>query len=205
MFGSMDFYDAWNGALEDIKQQVTGVGIWTALNVAIPVTFEDGTLVLGFRPQDFELMGHLKSPGTRRIMEDEVGKRLGEKVTVVLLDGITVNDWEAHKRRQAEAERIKREDFERSKQKTAIERSWDDVYEEITQQYNAITNKALPQQRARLLNACIDTVVKAIREKGLDEAGERNLSRCAERVAQYCDIPGVLVAKFILDKYEESQ
>lgn len=196
----MDFYDAWNNSVEDIKKQVTGVGPWTALNVAIPVVLEDEVLVIGFRPQDVEFMGHLKMPGVMRAMETEVQKRLNQAVRIQLLDGITVNDWEAYKTRQAAAEAMKEQDFQRSKRDISAARAWDDLYDALSREYQAIPNKTWPQQKAKLFEKCVELTVETLSDRVLDELGEKNLARCLERIAQYCDVPAAIVAQQVLQK-----
>lgn len=198
----MDIYDAWNASLEDIKRKVTGVSVWTALNSAIPVALEGDVYVLGFLPKDLDLISYLRVPGTIRIMEDEIGRRLGRKIRVHLLEGATINDWEAYKRRQQEAEKIRKKDIERAKREQEASRSWDDVYDQLSREYAAVPNKSLPQQKARLLDALVDVVAHALNSQELDESGERNLGRCVERVAQYCDVPSTIVAKMVLERIE---
>ncbi|MCW5946572.1 MAG: hypothetical protein KIT74_06030 [Fimbriimonadales bacterium] len=196
----MDIYDAWNASLEDIKNRVTGVGVWTALNVAIPITVEDGQLVIGFRQQDQDLIGHLKTPGTQRIIEEEMQKRLKEKVKVFLLNGVTINDWEAFKRIKAEATKTKTKEFERTRRDTEAARQWDGVYDNLSRIYSAISNKNLPQQRARFMAQAIDLVARQVSSQELDEFGERNLARCLERISQYCEVPPPLIALRVLEK-----
>jgi len=198
----MDIYDAWNASLEDIKRKVTGVSVWTALNSAIPIVLEDDVFVLGFLPKDLDLLGYLKVPGTIRIMEEELGRRLEKEVRVHLLEGATINDWESYKRRQQEAEKIRKRDVERAMRERQAARSWDDVYEQLSREYAAVANRSLPQQKARLLDALVDIVAQALDGRELDESGERSLGRCVERVAQYCDVPSTLVAKMVLERTE---
>lgn len=196
----MDFYDAWNNSVEDIKKQVTGVGPWTALNVAIPVVLEEETLVIGFRPQDVEFMGHLKMPGVMRAMETEVQKRLNQAVKIHLLDGITVNDWEAYKARQIASEEMRNQDFQRAKREIGASRAWDDLYDALSSEHQATTNKTWPQQKAKLFEKCVELTAETLSNRQLDEMGEKNLARCLERISQYCDVPAAIVAQQVLQK-----
>lgn len=197
---AMDLIDAWNASLEEIKRRVTGVGVWTALNVAIPITVEDGQLVIGFRMQDQDLIGHLKTPGTQRIIEEEMGRRLKQDVRVFLLNGVTINDWETYKRIRAEAAKTQTRDVERSRRDTEEARQWDNVYDNLSRIYAAIQNKNLPQQRARFLAQAIDLVARQVSSRELDEFGERNLARCLERISQYCEVPPTLIGLQVLER-----
>ncbi len=196
----MDFYDVWNDAIEDIKKRVTGVTTWNALNVAVPVTFENGVFVLGFKAQDVGLMGHLRMAGTQRVIEQELEKRLGQRVTLQLLEGITINDWLAYKRRRAEAERIEKETAERETRRIMSYQSWEEVFEALSREYGSVGGKGMPQTKARLLEKCIQICVDAVQERAMDEADERNLARCIDRVASYCEVPSTLVALLVLQR-----
>ncbi|MCL6623720.1 MAG: hypothetical protein K6T17_03755 [Fimbriimonadales bacterium] len=197
---SMDFYDVWNDAIEEIKKRVSGVATWNALNLAVPVTFEDGIFVLGFKSQDVALMGHLRMAGTQRVIEQELEKRLGQRVRLQLLEGITINDWLAYKRRRAEAERIEKETAERDARRMMSYQSWEEVFEALSREYGSLGGKGMPQAKARLLEKCVQICVEAVLERSMDEADERNLARCIDRVANYCEVPSTYVALLVLER-----
>ena len=196
----MDYYDAWNVAVEEIKKQVTGVGVWTALNVAIPITLEDGVYVLGIPTKEGELKSHLTSPVTKRTIEEHVSKLVEKSVELRVIDGITINDWESAKRQRVETDRLRAEAIEKDEESAAARSQWDGVYEQISREYAAIKNKGMPQSRARLLSRCVALCVSALQGMELDESGDRHFARCVDRISTYCDAPATLVAKEILDK-----
>ena len=88
----------WKESLPVVRDLVTGVGVWTALNCAVPITLEDDVLVLGLGPRDQGLSGHLHLPATKRLIENDLAKRLGRRVAVRVIDGVTPADWERAKR-----------------------------------------------------------------------------------------------------------
>lgn len=197
----MDVYDLWNDSLNDIKQRVTGVNVWTALNCAVPITIDGDFFVIGLRPQDNSLKGHLNHVGTRRAIEEEVGKRLGKNVTVRVLDGITINDWLAAKERDAEAERIRAEAAEKEGQRVATYSIWEDVFEQISREYGERQQKGLPQNRARFLERCIEICLAHLsgREE-LSEFDERALARVIDRIGTYTETPPAFVAYELLKR-----
>lgn len=197
----MDVYDLWNDSLNDIKQRVTGVNVWTALNCAVPITIDEGYFVIGLRPQDNSLKGHLNHVGTRRAIEEEISKRLGKSVSLRVLDGITINDWLAAKERDAEAERIRAEAAEREGQRVATYSVWEDVFEQISREYGERQQKGLPQNRARFLERCIEICLEHLggREE-LSEFDERALARVIDRIGTYTETPPVLVAYELLKR-----
>lgn len=196
----MDVYDAWNGAVEEIKRKVTGVGVWTALNCAVPIVYEEGYFVLGFGPRDVDLMGHLKPAGVQRTIEVELESRLNGSVKLELLSGITINDWQGHKRRLEEAKKLKSAAASREKQVREAGRAWDEVYERAGRaalKYNA---KGRPHQAARLLEECVEDCAQHLPTEEMDEDEERAFARATERIGQLCDVPPTTVAYMVLSR-----
>ena len=197
----MDFYDAWNSSLEDIKKQVTGVGVWTALNVAIPIAFEeDGTFVLGVTEKESESRGHLALANTRRVMEIELEKRVGKKVEVVVIDGITINHWESLKRRREDFKRLETKAAVRAKEKAGKSTAWDTIYDQMGREFGELQHKAMPQVRARFMLWCVDLVAAHLHGTAHSEDDERNFSRCVDRIAAYADANQTYIAAMILER-----
>jgi hypothetical protein len=197
----MDVYDLWNDSLNDIKQKVTGVNVWTALNCAVPITLDGDTFVIGLRPQDNSLKGHLNHVATKRAIEEEVGRRVGKPVTVRVLDGITINDWLNAKKRDEEAERIRQEAAEKEGQRVATYSVWEDVFEQISALYGQFHQKGFAQNRARFLEQCIQICVNQLKARPeLTEFDERNLARVLERIGSYTETPPVFVGYEVLKR-----
>jgi hypothetical protein len=196
----MDFYDVWNSSLEGIKKEVTGVGVWTALNNAIPITLEEGVFVLGLPEKEVELRGHLQLANTTRVIEQYLTKKLGKPIKLEVIDGITINHWESVKRRRAEAERQSREATEREMKSRKLATSWDKVYDQMGRDFGKLSGKAMPQVRARFLNHCVDLCVASIQAGEMSELDERNFARCLERISQYTELPGAYIAFVILER-----
>src|SRR4051812_35762244 len=101
-----DATEIWKEALPEVRNKVTGVGVWAALNRSIPITIEDGQFVLGLEPKDTDLSGHLKMHQTKTLIESEMGRRSGSPITLRVIDGVGMPDWERVKKRDAEARRM---------------------------------------------------------------------------------------------------
>lgn len=197
----MDFYDAWNSSVEQIKKQVTGTGVWNALNIAIPIAFEDdGTFVLGVAEKESESRGHLTLANVRRVMEQELEKKLGKKVEVVVIDGITINHWESLKRRREEFKRMEAEAAAKAKEKAGRTSAWDTIYEQMGREFGNLENKAMPQVRARFMLWCVDLVAAHMHGTEHTDDDERNFSRCVDRIAAYADANQTYIAAMILER-----
>lgn len=199
-----DLAAVWQQALPKVREGVTGVGVWTALNSAGPVALEDGIFVLGAPRGQSELAGHLRIPSTHRLLEQHVGTALGMPVRVRVIDGLTPDDWELVKRRDTERRRMQEAEMVKLRTELDSKTSWDGVYEQLARRYAAIQNKSLPQNRARFFDEACAIVAKARQDQTTyDDLAERNFARCIERVAQYCDVGSTLVAQEILKRSNE--
>lgn len=196
-----DLAAVWNEALPDIKKNVTGVGVWTALNVCRPVVVEDGVLIMGLPSGENELAGHLRLAQTRRAIEDSLSKVLSEKLTLRVIDGTTVQDWETEKKRDFEKRRLQDLALARQRAEVAAGVSWEGIYEQISRKFAATPNRSLPQNRAKFFLEAVEIIAEALQEAPItDDMAERNYARCLERVAQYTELPSVLVALKVLEK-----
>jgi hypothetical protein len=199
-----DLAGTWKAALPQVQNSVTGRGVWAALNAAIPITLEDNTFILGLPHQDNELAGHLRIPATKRLMEIAVSKVMGTPTAVRVIDGTTFEDYEIVKRRDAERRRLEENELAKMRAELQAKTSWDSVYEQLSRRFAAVTNKSLPQNRARFYEEAVAMIAEARQsQESWDDLGERNFARCLERLAQYCEIPSALVAAAVLHRAGE--
>jgi hypothetical protein len=199
-----DAAKVWEEALPRIKNGVTGVGVWAALNAARPIALEDGVIVLGLPAQDSELAGHLKVATTKRLIESVVSMICGQSVAAKVIDGVSQEDYDTYKRREAERARLQQQALEKMRTELTARTSWDQVYEQLGRRFAAVSNKSLPQNRARFLEEAVELVAEARRRQATyDEAGERNFARCLERLAQYAEMPSTWIARIVLERAGE--
>lgn len=200
----MDVEQVWNQALPIIIQQVSGRGVWAALNAVRPVVQEENVLVLGIAAKDSELAGHLRIPSTKKLLEMVISKQLNAQISIRIIDGVTVADYDVVKRRDAERRRLQEAELTKMRAEMTSKTSWDAVYEQLARRFAAVTNKSLPQNKARFFEEAVALVAEARQSQAQwDDIGERNFARCLERVAQYVDIPSTLVAIQVLTKAGE--
>lgn len=199
-----DLTAIWSEVLPGIKDGVTGVGVWSALNAVQPLALDEGVFVMGLPHGESELAGHLRLALTRRLIEQAMAEKLKAPVTLRVIDGTGSADYEAVKRRDAESRRLQNASLEKMRAEMSARSNWDSVYETLSRRFAAVATKSLPQNRARFLEEAVEIVAEARRNQGdYDEPGERSFARCIERVAQYADVPSVLVAREILKRSGE--
>jgi hypothetical protein len=196
--------DVWSRALPEIKDSVTGVGVWTALNSATPIIMDEKVAVIGLPFQTAGLAGHLRMPNIKRVVENILTKHFGETITIRVIDGTGLEDYETVKRKDAEARRLQEQQLAKMRAEMTAKSSWDGVYEQLSRRYAAIVNKSLPQNRARFFEECVELIAETRQsQENWDELGERNFARCIERLAQYAEIPSAIVATHVLKRSGE--
>lgn len=197
----VDATAVWNDSLDNMRKGVTGMGVWTALKVAVPIAYEDGVFVIGLGGTDAELAGHLRVPHTKRHLEMTLAQEVNQRVELRVIQGTRAEDWELEKRRDAEKRRLQEQALEKAKKEATAAKSWEGIYEQLSRQFAATPNRSLPQNRAKFFLEAIDIVVEALVETPItDDMAERNYARCLERIANYTELPSVYVATRVLEK-----
>jgi len=193
--------DVWTKVLPEVRNAVTGVGVWTALNTAKAVVLDDGILVMGLPQGQNELGGHLRRPDVTTIIERHMSSALGKEVRLRVIDGILVEDWEITKKRDVERQRLAEQALNRTRAEIQARSSWETIYEQLNRKFAGIGNKSLPQNRARFFMEATEIVIEHRKQNPIDDdLGERNYARCIERIAQYTELPSVYVALMVMDK-----
>lgn len=199
-----DLVEVWKSSLPAVLNNVTGRGVWTAVNAAVPITVEDGVLVIGIPQNDTELAGHLRLPNTSRNIELAFSKQYGSAVKVRIIGGTTAEDWEIAKRRDGERRRMQEAEMVKLRKELNAKSTWEGVYEQLSRRFSAMTNRSLPQNKARFYVEALELVAEARKEhQEMDDMSERNFARCLERISQYSDVPSTLVAEEVLKRAGE--
>lgn len=199
-----DVAQIWSQVLPTIKQGVTGVGVWAALNSCKPIIMENGFFVVGLPHEESDLSGHLKLASTKRLIEQTLAPELNQPIQFRVIEGTTNQDWELEKRRDAEKQRLNEQAMTKLRAELTARSDWDQVYESLSRKYAAVANKSLPQNRARFFEDGVELVVQARKDQtNFEDIQERNFARCIERLAQYAEMPSAIVAREILKRAGE--
>ena len=197
----VDVAAVWKDALPKIRESVSGVGVWAALNAAIPIAYESGEFVIGLPPEESQLAGHLRVAQTRRTLDTLVSRALESQASVRIISGTSERDWEMEKRRDDERRRLQEAALNRERARQKSTSSWEDLYVQLGRSFSQIQNRTLPQNRAQYLIDSTNLLAAALAETPVtDDASERSYARCIERVAQHADVPSTFVAMRVLDK-----
>lgn len=191
----------WAEILPEVKNGVTGVGVWQALNQAKPVALDEGSFILGVPNEVGDLAGHLRLQQTKSLIERMMTQRMGQNITLRVIDGVTQDDYEIVKRRDAEARRLQEQAIMRQRAELQSRTSWDSVYDQLSRKFASIPNKSLPQNKARFYEEAIALMLESLEKMPIvDDLGERNYARCIERIATYAEMPSTLVAMHVMER-----
>jgi len=187
----------WLEAVERVKDRTLAPTLWRALEMGVGVTAEGDFFVVGFPPSDTPMSGYLTSSDHRIIIEQVLTELLGNPTRLKVIEGTTLADYEAHKKREAVAEETRRVTQERKHVERAAERQWEAVAEQCSRKYANTPLRQLPQVRAQYLLEAVQIIseeMDRIHPDGkLDEIGHRALARVIERVATLADLPSAAV------------
>jgi curved DNA-binding protein CbpA len=174
-----------------------------AMQAAIPITLDEDMMVLAMPGSERHLSGHMETAANRNSIVNALELVSGQKLEFRLIDGSSVEDWEAIKQGEARARQAARS----RRRTTGAERAtarpgegpWDEVTQRIHRQYQELEKRQYPQSKARYLREALGWIARADEELRYDadtaeDAHERGLARAIERVASVLDLPPVLVA-----------
>ncbi len=187
----------WQQTVSLCKDRVNNRSFWEALEQTVAITIDGDTLIIGLRPEIFNLAGHLNVSEHRNAIEQAVASFAGRRLAVRIIEGDTIGDWITRKQRDERAAKHREATYERRDQKLAEAQSWDTLYEYVARAFSGVAYRSLPQSRARYLTDMVYVISDAMDQlypEKPDESTERLLARVIERVATNIDMPAAGVA-----------
>lgn len=201
----MDLADVWSAVRDEVKDRVTGRSMWQAIDAMTPILRDGDATVFGVPHQNADLIGHLRTPATKNMIESLLSEALGSRVVLVVVEGVTKADYEYHQERQREAKRIEEEAHERRGQTRETQQNWEGVFETVGRRFAELPNRSLNQSKALYLQEMTIVIREAIQKVGIDnEMDERQLNRAIERIATNIEAPASIVAWIVLHSPIES-
>lgn len=196
---NQEMQQAWSAIRERVKQKVSGPTVYRALDALQLVTIEGETVVLGLSHESYSLVGHLNAPTVRKWIDQYLEEAYAFRPQVVIIEGITLQDWQLHLRKQEELRRLSNQGARKREAETRVYTNWEAVYEQVGRKFAETPGRSLASNRARYLNEMIAFVRDALTRLPIEsEADERQLNRIIERIANNVDAPAAVVAWLIL-------
>jgi len=197
----------WREVVARAKDLVTLPSFWQVLDLTEPIAIDGARFVVGLRPADFFQRSLLLDARNRNTLEKELSQRIGREVSLHVVEGITLEDWQLAKEveRQAAAARLaamQRREAGAAVTATGAE-SWEAIGERLTRQHASLPHRALPAVAGEYLVEAVRTIADAYGRLmpaagAPTEADLRAYSRVLDRVAERVGVPAALIAYLVL-------
>ncbi len=187
----------WLEAVERVKDRTLAPTLWRALEMGHGVTKENDLFIVGFAAADGPMAGYLTSADHKVTIEKVLTELIGSPTRLKIIEGNTLEDYEAHKKREAVAEETRQRAQVKRHVERAAERAWETISEQVSRKYAKTHLRQLPHIRARYIFEAVQIVSEAIDkihpDGKIDEIGHRALGRVVDRIGTLADVPGPLV------------
>jgi hypothetical protein len=189
---------AWANCVERLKDRINNRSFWEALEATRPITIEDNTLIIGLESVNLNRASYIQQTQAMNTVKITVAEILGKPLDVRLIEGITRDDWETAKERDAKAASIRAAEAAAPDPLVSSDgMTWEMLAEHVYRLYSQFSFRSLPQSKARYANEALYTVAEAmdgLYEDPADEQTERSLARVLERIASVSEIPATVLA-----------
>jgi hypothetical protein len=196
----------WRAAMEKVKVRLVLPGVWRAMEAARPLIVEGDTLVLGFPPSLSHQGGLLTDSKNNNIIERALEEEAGRPLRLRLIEGETLQDWLATKRRDEEAAALLKAAQERRRREASVEQGWDGIGERLTRRYAEMPLRQLPQIQALYLEEAVAVLAEAagrLLGPNASEVDHRSFARVLDKVADRAQVPAPIIAWMVRQKSGE--
>ncbi len=199
MQAQMNMQTIWNRVVDEVKHRVIHPTLWKALEAGVPITVEDDQFVVGFPMGTFHLSGHLNSLDHRNVIEATIAKHTGERLSLRIIEGGTLDDWQAVKVKEAHAAALREAAAQKRTDEKGSVKVWETVLEQVGRKYSTMQNRQFAQSRAEYIHQALRMVSDAMDRlipdgEEADDLTQRAISRILEKIAGLVEVPSTLVA-----------
>ncbi len=199
MQAQINMQSVWFRVVDEVKHRVIHPTLWKALEAGVPVIIEDGQFVVGFPMGTFHLAGHLTSLDHKNIIEATIAKYVGERLSLRIIEGGTLDDWQIVKVKEAHAAALREASARKRSDENSAVKVWDTVLEQVGRKYATMPNRQFAQSRAAYITEALKIVCEAMDRlipegQTPDVLTERAISRVLEKIAGLVEVPSTLVA-----------
>jgi hypothetical protein len=199
----------WHQVEEKVKDRVINPTVYRALEAGVGVTLDGEQFILGFRNADMPLASHLRSSQTMSVIEKCVSEVLKKKVRVLIIDGITIEEYQTYLKQIELREQTATIMSSRRDEERQIQLAWEEIGEQITRAHARLSLRQLPQTKAIFMKHAFEIINEAVNRLGYtddaDELQKRSLARVFEKFATVSEIPSAMLAYEFFKLREEGK
>lgn len=199
----------WREVVARAKDLVTLPSFWQALDATEAIALDGDRFVVGLRPPDFFQRGLLLDARHRNTLEKELAQRIGREVSLRVVEGITLEDWQLAKEIERQAAVARQAAMQRREASVAATatgaETWEAIGERLARQHASLHHRALPAVAGEYVVEAVRTIAEAYErlmptEGEPTEADLRAYSRVLDRVAERVGAPPALIAYLVLQE-----
>ncbi|HLK56877.1 MAG TPA: hypothetical protein VKU00_09945 [Chthonomonadaceae bacterium] len=188
----------WANCVDRLKDRVNNRSFWEAIEKTQAILIENGVLVIGLAPEDYNRASHIQQTATMHTVTSVVQEQLRQPLQVRLIEGTTLADWEALMEREARVTAMRQAAvIPRPVSTDGASDTWEALYDQMARLYAQTPFRSLPQGKARYANEALYLLAEAmdwLYAETPDDHMERSLARVLERIANASEIPASALA-----------
>ncbi len=180
-----------------------------AMQAILTVGLDESRLILTIPGSERHLAGHLETAANHNAILNALELVYGKPLEFRLIDGATMEDWEALKAAEARARAAAARTPERSgagpaaaapsQARSGPEGPWEEFLQRLHKQYQELNKRQLPQVKARFLRERLRELVtleeaQKFEPEAKEEQIERFVARVIERLGSVTELPATMVA-----------
>ena len=183
------------------------IGVAEALQAVVPIMVDDDTFVVGLSSRDYPLSSHLMGANVRNTIENILRQASHRSIHFEVIEGSTIEEWNEVKRRRSRATEAVIAMAEQKTEEHHYEDVINQIIGEIRRRITASRDRGLPQVRAQLMLDVVpslgDATEMLFHDPDTHEA-RRVMARALDRVANFIDVPPVMLALEV-ERYRREQ
>ncbi|MCC7495552.1 MAG: hypothetical protein IT204_24595 [Fimbriimonadaceae bacterium] len=210
----------WSQVRTKVKAVDINPPLYRALDLAVPVTLDGTVLVVGLDPADQHEASQFDLPANRAVIDKVLARIVSKPLTLQLIDGTTVEEYERWKERAAATAALRQRTVEVAEARAAkddaaaaaeageevadsgdgssVNRLLLGVTRDFHNGYRQLANRTQSLVRGRFVSQAIDRLLEAERQiadlEGPAAMKERLLSRAIDRLAEIVGTEPLVVA-----------
>lgn len=196
--GGTDLGWVWREVRKRVFLKLTfSLAVADALKVAVPITLDADTFVIGFEARDYPMASSLLAASVKNTIEGILRQAAGRNIALEVVEGTTLADWEEIHARRLRAQTAMIALAEQKVGEHHFEDVLNQIVGEIRHRVSQVHNRSLPQVRAELILDIAPSLADAeemlFGDHRTHEA-QRAMARVLDRIAVFLDVPPITLA-----------